>query len=88
MASDEYLGAGEVAAKDAGSVEPVTGELPHEDAPYQAPPREEPGPEAIPPAVIEREFQPISDVGAPTAPPDQYPPGRPNGTGTGDGGTT
>lgn len=65
--------------KDAGEVEPKVARLPRDPAPYVVTPREEPGPEAFPPAVIEREFQPITDVGPPTAGPEEYRRRSPEG---------
>ena len=74
--------AGEGPMHDAGSAEPVIAALPSEPAPYKATRREEPGPEAMPAAVIERDFQPITDLGPPTEAPVQYRPTGPDETGT------
>ena len=71
-------GPSQLVEMDAGLVKPKVVRLPSDPAPYAAPPREEPGPEAMPPAVIEGEFRPITDVGAPTEVPEQHQEGSSN----------
>jgi hypothetical protein len=71
---DDHAGAdgAKAAEKNAGVVNPKVARLPRDPAPYAVRPREEPGPEALPPAVTEREFQPITDVGTPTEAPEEH----------------
>jgi hypothetical protein len=52
--------------RDGGVAEAKQVRLSPNPPPYNAPPRDEPGPEAYPPATIEATFTPIEDIGPAT----------------------
>ena len=56
----------ELQPREAGVVEARQVKLSPEPPPYQPPPRDEPGPEAYPPAAIYGDFIPIEDAGPET----------------------
>ena len=72
----------ELPQREAGGAKPKHVRLSAHPAPYNPTPRDEPGPEARPPATIKGVFRPIEDMGPATVAPSQYPRTRDTSSGT------